>query len=169
MVVSIFFFKMRGRSFLSCRFFHRLHTMDDTDRHLIRLLAADARTPLKALAEQVGLSSPGTADRLRRLVQRGVVSAFTVAVDPIALGYSLQAIVRIKPLPGQMNAVQQILTTIAEVVECDKVTGDDCFFARVYLRSVAHLDFILAQIADRADTSTAIVKSTPVQRRLPTV
>jgi Lrp/AsnC family leucine-responsive transcriptional regulator len=141
--------------------------MDDIDRQLIRLLAADARMPLKDLAAGVGLSSPGTADRLRRLVQRGIVRAFSVEVDPHALGYSLQAIVRIKPLPGQMQAVQQILSGIGEVAECDKVTGDDCFFARVHLRSVEHLDFILAQIADKADTSTAIVKSQPVKRRLP--
>ena len=50
---------------------HRIATvMDDIDRQLIRLLAADARTPLKDLAAGVGLSSPGTADRLRRLQQR---------------------------------------------------------------------------------------------------
>ena len=53
------------------------------------------------------------------------------------------------------------------MTECDKVTGDDAFIARVLLRSVEHLDHILAQIADRADTSTAIVKSQPVKRRLP--
>ena len=147
---------------------HRIATvMDDIDRQLIRLLAADARTPLKDLAAGVGLSSPGTADRLRRLQQRGVIDAFTVAVDPHALGYSLQAIVRINPLPGQMGAVQQALEQIREVTECDKVTGDDAFIARVLLRSVEHLDHILAQIADRADTSTAIVKSQPVKRRLP--
>ena len=49
----------------------------------------------------------------------------------------------------------------------DKVTGDDCFIGRLHLRSIEHLDQILDRIADKAETSTAIVKSQPVKRRLP--
>jgi Lrp/AsnC family leucine-responsive transcriptional regulator len=52
-------------------------------------------------------------------------------------------------------------------VECDKVTGDDCFICRLYLHSIEHLDEILSKVAERAETSSAIVKSTPIARRLP--
>jgi Lrp/AsnC family leucine-responsive transcriptional regulator len=52
-------------------------------------------------------------------------------------------------------------------VECDKVTGEDCFVCRLYLRSIEELDEILSKVADRAETNTAIVKSTPIPRRLP--
>ena len=141
--------------------------LDDTDRHIIALLQADARMPIKALAESIGLSAPGTSERLRRLEDRGVIRAFTLEVDPHALGYSLQAIVRVKPLPGQLHAVQQLLEAIPELTECDKVTGDDCFIARLHLRSIEHLDFILERITDKAETNSAIVKSQPVARRLP--
>lgn len=141
--------------------------LDDTDRHIITLLQADARMPIKALAERIGLSAPGASERLRRLEDRGVIRAFTVEVDPHALGYSLQAIVRVKPLPGKLQAVQKLLEAIPELSECDKVTGDDCFIVRLHLRSIEHLDFILERITDKAETSSAIVKSQPVARRLP--
>lgn len=141
--------------------------LDDTDRRLIALLQANARMPIKAIAEHIGLSAPGASERLRRLEDRGVIRAFTVEVDPHALGYSLQAIVRVKPLPGKLHAVQKLLEAIPELSECDKVTGDDCFIARLHLRSIEHLDFILERITDKAETSTAIVKSQPVVRRLP--
>jgi len=141
--------------------------IDEIDRGLIALLQANARMPIKVLAERIGLSAPGASERLRRLEDRGVIRAFTVEVNPLALGYSLQAIVRIKPLPGQLHTVQKLLAAIPELSECDKVTGDDCFIARLHLRSMEHLDFILDRIADKAETNTAIVKSQPVTRRLP--
>ncbi len=49
-----------------------------------------------------------------------------------------------------------------------QVTGDDCFVCRLWLRSIEHLDDIRARVTDRAATSsTAIVKTTPVERRMP--
>ena len=142
-------------------------TLDDTDRMLLASLADDARQPISELARNVGLSAPATADRLRRLDAQGVIERFTVQIDPRALGYTLQAIVRVKPLPGQLHLVEEVIRRIPEFVECDKVTGDDCFICRLYLRSIDQLDEILSKVTERAETSTAIVKSTPVPRRLP--
>lgn len=141
--------------------------LDDIDRMLLAALAEDARASAAELARHVGLSAPSTSERLRRLEAQGVIGGYTVQIDPRALGYTLQAIVRVKPLPGQLHLVEEVLRRIPEFVECDKVTGDDCFIARLYLHSIEQLDEILAKVTERAETSTAIVKSTPVPRRLP--
>jgi len=142
-------------------------TLDAIDRAILAALAQDARMPTSELARQIGLSAPATAERVRRLQHQGVIAGFAVELDPRALGYTLQAIVRVKPLPGQLHLVEELLQRIPEFVECDKVTGDDCFICRLYLRTIQHLDGILAKVTERAETSTAIVKSTPVPRRLP--
>ncbi|HNB26841.1 MAG TPA: Lrp/AsnC family transcriptional regulator [Alphaproteobacteria bacterium] len=141
--------------------------LDDLDRKIVGILIGDARISLKDLAQRVGLSSPSVAERLRRLEERGVIRAFTIDVDPAALGYTLQAIVRIRPLPGKLHVVQKLIEEIPEFSECDKVTGEDCFIGRLHLRSIEHLDRILDRIADKAETNTAIVKGQPLQRRLP--
>ena len=141
--------------------------LDETDRALLRALAEDARTPVADLARQIGLSAPSTAERMRRLEAQGVIGRYTVEIDPRALGFTLQAIVRVKPLPGQLHLVEDVIRRIPEFVECDKVTGDDCFICRLYLRTIEQLDEILSKVTERAETSTAIVKSTPVSRRLP--
>ena len=145
----------------------KLAELDDIDRRIVKILVGDARISLKELAAQVKLSSPSVAERLRRLEERGAIRAFTVDVDPRALGYELQAIVRIRPLPGKMLAVQKLISEIGEFSECDKVTGEDCFIGRLHLRSIEHLDRILDRIADKAETNTAIVKAQPIKRRLP--
>lgn len=141
--------------------------LDEQDCLIIEILAADARISIKDLAQRIGLSPPSTSERLRRLEERGVIRAFTVDIDPAALGYTLEAIVRIRPLPGKLHIVQQLIEAIPEITECDKVTGDDCFVARLHVRSIGDLDGLLDRIADKAETNTALVKSRPVTRRLP--
>ncbi|MCA0278010.1 MAG: Lrp/AsnC family transcriptional regulator [Proteobacteria bacterium] len=141
--------------------------LDDLDRRIVETLVEDARISLKDLAQRVGLSSPSVSERLKRLEERGVIRAFTIEVDPAALGYTLQAIVRIRPLPGKLHMVQDLIQQIAQFSECDKVTGDDCFVARLHIRSIDELDKILDRIADKAETSSSIVKAQPVKRRLP--
>src|SRR6201987_1021190 len=91
--------------------------LDDTDRALLAALAEDARQPVSELARRVGLSAPSTAERLRRLETQGVIERFTVQIDPRALGYTLQAIVRVKPLPGQLHLGGEVMRRIPEVVE----------------------------------------------------
>lgn len=141
--------------------------LDGIDRRLVELLTANARTTTAELARQVGMSAPSVGDRLRRLEESGIIRSYTLDVNPAALGYGLQAIVRIRPLPGQLRRVEQLLPTLPAFVECDKVTGEDCFVARLMLRSIADLDPVLERVAEYAETNTAIVKSTTVQRRLP--
>ena len=141
--------------------------IDEIDRQLIDILRQDARRSLKELAGEVGLSSPSVSERLRRLEERGIIRAFTVDIDPQALGYTLQAIIRIKPLPGRLHVVQKLIEDIPQFAECDKVTGEDCFIARLFLRSIDELDRILDTIADKAETNTSIVKAQPIRRRPP--
>jgi Lrp/AsnC family leucine-responsive transcriptional regulator len=141
--------------------------LDDIDRELIAVLADDGRIAVSELARRIGLSAPSTAERMRRLEAQGVIRGFAVQIDPRALGYTLQAIVRVKPMPGQLHLVEEEIRRIPEFVECDKVTGDDCFICRLFLHSIEQLDAILSKVTERAETSTAIVKSTPVARRLP--
>ncbi len=141
--------------------------MDEADQRIVGILVENARISLKELSHRIGLSSPSTAQRLRRIEERGILKSFTIDLDPKALGYSIQVIVRINPLPGALHLVEQAIRDTPEFVECDKVTGEDCFIGRLWVRSVEHLDHVLDRISERAQTNTAIIKATPVKRRLP--
>lgn len=141
--------------------------IDTIDQQLITALMDDSRLSLKALAGITGLSSPSVSERLRRLEERGVLTHYTVTIDPKHFGYLLQAIVRIRPLPGQLQEVERQIQAIPEFTECDKVTGEDCFIARLHVRTMDQLDTLLDRLNAYAETNTAIVKKTPVKRRLP--
>jgi len=141
--------------------------IDNVDSAILRLLAGNARLSLKELAASIPLSAPSTSERLRRLEERGVIRAYTVDLEPKLLGHVLQAIVRVRPLPGRLRVVQELIESIPEIVECDKVTGHDCFVARLFARSMEHLDELVERLAVEATTNTAIVKGQLIARRPP--
>lgn len=140
---------------------------DPVDRALIDALSANARRSMRDLAKLVGMSAPSVADRVRRLEDLGLLRGYTVELDLKVMGYPLQALVRVKPLPGQLHLVERMIQEMPECVECDKVTGEDCYILRLCLRSIEQLDPVLDALHDKAETNTSIVKSSPVPRRAP--
>ncbi len=67
--------------------------VDKIDHNILTILQQDARIPWQMLGERVGLSANAAADRVRRLMKRGVITRFTTVVDQRTLGRSLSAII----------------------------------------------------------------------------
>lgn len=141
--------------------------LDKVDHAILDALLHDARASQRALADHIGLSPPAIRERIRRLEDDGVIEGFTIDISTRALGYPLEAIVRLEPLPGKLHIVERALQDAPQVTQCDKVTGEDCFVARVVLRDVADLDRVLDPFHDLARTNTSIIKSSPIARRRP--
>lgn len=142
---------------------------DAVDARLLRALAEDARISLAELARLVGLSAPSVSERVKRLEEGGIIRGYAAAIDPAALGLPLAAWLRVRPLPGELSRVAEILRGLPEVVECDRVTGDDCFVAKAHVRSMEHLERVIDKIIPFAMTNTSIIQSSPVPRRLPPI
>ena len=141
--------------------------LDPTDLRILEELAADGRISIADLARKIGLSSPSASERLKRLEEAGVIEGYRVELNPSALGLPIAAWLRIRPIPGQLRKVADILRGLPEIVECDRVTGEDCFIAKAHLRDVGDLEKLIDQIIPYAMTNTSIIQSSPVKRRLP--
>ena len=138
--------------------------LDGTDRRILAELQASPRLRIAELGRRVGLSAPAAADRLRRLEEDGVVS-YRAEVDPRALGYTLFAIVRISPVGGGLRLIPGIAREVPSVTECYRITGEDCYFMKVWLRSIDDLEPILDLFTPHGRTTTSIVHSAPVPPR----
>jgi Lrp/AsnC family leucine-responsive transcriptional regulator len=90
-----------------------------------------------------------------------------VRIDPAALKLPLAAYIRVRPLPGRLRDAVEVLDGLAAVVECDRVTGEDCFIAKAHLASIAELEALIDKIIPCATTHTSIIQSSPVRRYLP--
>jgi Lrp/AsnC family transcriptional regulator, leucine-responsive regulatory protein len=149
----------------SARFaFEMPSALDTIDRRMVAELQQEPRTRVAELARRVGLSSPAVAERLRRLEDSGILS-YRAEVDPRALGYTMCAIVRISPVGGGLRLIPGIAREVPNVTECHRITGEDCYFIKVYLRSIEELEPILDLFTPHGRTTTSIVHSSPVPSR----
>lgn len=143
--------------------------LDATDVKLLEALIADARISIAELARVMGLSPPSVSERIKRLEEAGVIEGYTIKINPKALGLPVAAWLRIRPIPGQLHKVADTLRGLPEIVECDRITGEDCFIARAHLRSVEDLERLIDKVIPYAMTNTSIIQSSPVERRLPPI
>ncbi len=139
--------------------------LDETDMRILGELSADARTSLAELGRRVGLSSPAVAERIKRLEREGVISGYRADINPRSLGYTLGVIIRIRPSPRQLRPVAELAQQTSEIIECHRVTGDDCYVMTAYVRDVQHLEELIDQFAAYGQTTTSIMQSSPVPRR----
>jgi Lrp/AsnC family leucine-responsive transcriptional regulator len=143
----------------------RRNGLDDANLQLLAELQQDARLSFAELGRRVGLSSPAVAERLARLEEDGVITGYRAEVDPRALGLELGVVIRIRPAPRELRKVAELAQRTPEVVECQRITGEDCYFMKAYVRDVEHLEEVIDQFAVFGQTTTSIVQSSPVPRR----
>ena len=139
--------------------------LDAVDRRLLEELQRDARLSLAELGRRVGLSSPAVAERLQRLEATGVIRGYHADVDPRALGYSLTVVIRIRPAPRELKKVADLARATPEVVECQRITGEDCFFMKAHVRDVLHMEELIDRFNPYGVTTTSIAQSAPVPAR----
>ena len=139
--------------------------LDPTNLLLLQELQADARLSLAELGRRVSLSSPAVAERLRRLEDEGVITGYRAEVDPRALGYSLSVVIRVRPAPRELKKVADLAVRTPEVVECHRITGEDCYFMKAHVRDVTHMEEVIDLFAVYGQTTTSIVQSSPVPLR----
>jgi Lrp/AsnC family leucine-responsive transcriptional regulator len=139
--------------------------IDGINLRLLAELQRDARLSIAELGRRVGLSSPAVADRVRRLEDEGIIRGYGAEVDPRKLGYSLGVLIRVRPAPRNIAAVAELARQCSEVVECHRVTGDDCYVMTAHVRDVEHLEELIDRFVAHGQTTTSIMQSSPVPRR----
>jgi Lrp/AsnC family leucine-responsive transcriptional regulator len=143
----------------------RAGLLDAVNLRLLSELQVNPRLSMSELGRRVGMSAPAVTERVQRLETAGVIVGYRMDIDPAALGMPVTALVRIRPGPGQLPKVARAARETAQVVECHRVTGEDCFLIKIYAPSIGELEQILDRFLLFGQTTTSIVVSTPVPAR----
>lgn len=141
--------------------------LDDINIRLLRELKKDPRLTMSELGRRVAMSSPAVTERVRRMEEAGIIMGYRLEINPVPLGLPISAYIRIRPNPGQLPKVADLAAAIPEVVECHRITGDDCFILKVHFPSMAQLDRLLDSFLLYGSTTTSIIQSSPVPPRMP--
>ncbi|MGF1553596.1 MAG: Lrp/AsnC family transcriptional regulator [Paracoccaceae bacterium] len=146
---------------------YRDGSLDEIDETILTTLVADGRITTAELARKAGLSAPSVAERVRRMEEAGIITGYGATLSAEAIGLPIAVWLRIRPVPGEMQRVAEIIRAIPEITQCDRVTGEDCFLARASLASIADMERVIDLIVPYAMTNTSIIQSSPVERRMP--
>jgi Lrp/AsnC family transcriptional regulator, leucine-responsive regulatory protein len=139
--------------------------LDPINRRLLQELQDDARLTMAELGRRINLSAPAVAERVQRLERAGVITGYRTVVDPKAVGYPIGAVVRVRPTTRHLQKIPELARTISEVIDCHRITGEDCYFVRLQLRSMDDLEGILDRFIVFGQTTTSIIHSSPVADR----
>jgi DNA-binding Lrp family transcriptional regulator len=138
--------------------------LDRIDHGLLHALQADARATVKELGRAVGLSTSATHERVRRLVDGGVITGFHAALDPGAIGIGLQALIQVQLRQHSRDTVDAFRAhalSLPETLTVTHLTGIVDFNVHVGVRDSEHLrDLALDAFTTRQEVArleTAIV------------
>ena len=138
---------------------------DHKNCEIVRLLQRRPRATISEIARKIGMSNPAVKERVIRLEESGIVEGYRLDLDPKKLGYQVMAFVRIRPLAGHVNKIAELVQSLPQVTECHRITGEDCFILKVYVKEISNLDRILDKFLAHGQTTTSIVQSSPVPWR----
>ncbi|GAA1550338.1 MULTISPECIES: Lrp/AsnC family transcriptional regulator [Kribbella] len=98
--------------------------LDEVDRQIIEALGRDGRLSIRALADQVHISRANAYARVERLTSTGVITGFTVTVDPLKLGLATSAYVTLSLRQSSWRTLRKQLQAIPEIKHMALVGGD---------------------------------------------
>jgi len=121
--------------------------VDRTDREILSALIRDGRMSYRELGDRMHLSSNAVADRVRRLVRDRVIRAFTVDVDPAAMGLKLAALIDLRlAVTTDAGEFEDAVRRLAEVRRLWHVTGPFDYQLQVDCEDAEHLDRVIRHL-----------------------
>lgn len=140
--------------------------LDSISWKLLLELQEDARLSYAELGRRVGLTTPAVIERMRRLEEAGIIVAYRAEIDTKKVGLPITAFIRMSVSGNVTERITNLVRELNEILECHKGTGGDSFIMKVAVSSVEHLESLIDKLTSYGTTSTSIVLSTPVERRV---
>ena len=139
--------------------------LDAKNVALLGLLRDDPQASVSELARRIRMSAPAVRERIERLKEEGIIRGYGIDIDPVALGYPVAVFIRVRPMPGQLAKIAALAKRTPEVVECHRITGEDCFIMKAHIEALERLDGLLDKFLAFGQTTTSLIQSSPVPPR----
>ena len=140
--------------------------MDAIDRKILIELQEDARTSYAELGRRVGLTTPAIIERIKKLEDAQIIIGYGVEIDTAKIGLPVMAFIRMSITGVDYSKIIKVVKESKEVLECHRGTGGDSFIIKVAVASVEQLQTIIDKLTPYGITTTAIVLSSPVKKRV---
>jgi len=122
--------------------------MDRLDRKILSVLQATSRASLQEIGAAVGLSPSPCWGRIKKMEEAGVITGYTVRLNPVALGLTETVLVMVTLESHSDNTLEkfgQVLATIPEIVEAHLVSGEYDYLLRVVVKDTRDYERLLRE------------------------
>lgn len=140
--------------------------IDEIDWKILVELQENARISFAELGRRIGLTTPAIIERVRKMEDAKIITGYRVEIDAAKVGLPVTAFIRMSITGVDYSHIIDVVKESEEVLECHRGTGGDSFIMKVAVASVEHLQTIIDKLTPYGITTTAIVLSSPVKRRV---
>jgi Lrp/AsnC family transcriptional regulator, leucine-responsive regulatory protein len=140
--------------------------LDDTSWAILQALQENARISYSELGKRVGLTAPAVTERVRKLEDAGIITGYHAAIDSSKLGLAVSVVVQLSSQHVRSKEIVRMAKESPEIMRCYNLTGKDCYMIEASVTSVEHLETLLEKLSAFGQTTTSIILSSPVKRRV---
>lgn len=139
-------------------------TFDSKDRTILDLLQANARISASDIAQEIGMSVPAVTERIRKLVDQGLIKGFHAHLSSKELAYDVTAFLTVvMSSAAHYDDFIQHSQQTPEILECHSITGEGSHIIKIRTRNTSSLETLLRTIQTWPGvqrTHTMVVMST---------
>ena len=140
--------------------------LDKISWKILTELQKDARLTYAELGRRVGLTTPAVIERVRKLEDAKIITGYRIEIDTAKVGLPILAFVRMSITGIDYSHIIEVAEQSSEILECHRGTGGDSFIMKVAVADVGHLQLLIDKLTPYGITTTSIVLSSPVKRRI---
>ncbi len=140
--------------------------LDEIDWKLLKELQLDARMTYAEMGRRVGLTTPAVIERVHKMEDAGIITGYRADLDLSKVGLPVTAFVRMSITGVDYSHIVEVAQASHEVLECHRGTGGDSFIMKIAVESVEHLQTLIDKLTPYGITTTSIVLSSPVKKRV---
>lgn len=120
--------------------------MDRIDREILRMLQLNSKLSYAEIGGEVKLSVSGVKERLRKLMEKGIIKEFVAVLNPSIIGVDLCAFIQVE-VDARENTQNFIsrMSELPEVQECHHVTGPFTFLLKIRVKNTQELEQFLGK------------------------
>lgn len=134
--------------------------MDEIDRHIVSLMQENARISVTELGKRIGLSTPAANERLKRLEEREVITAYRAVINPEKFGKHVTAFILYDTT--RCEAFREFCRQQPSVMECHRLAGQYSYLVKVVTENVRTLETFIDESMAYGQPSSLINLSSPV-------
>ncbi len=134
--------------------------MDCTDKKILRILQQNARITIKQIGNEVALTPPAVAERIRRMEEDGIILGYQAKIDTRKLSKSVSAFIGVNVSPKQHDQFIKFCANNDSIIDHYRVIGNYNAMLFVSLYDSTELQILIDEIKKYGTTQTSVVLST---------